>query len=521
VYKLRPYQECAIKSLDTYDGKYPIICIPTGGGKSLILSEICRINKDKTILVVTHRKELIKQNRDEFELLSKEKAGICSSGLKEWDLSKRVTFAGVQTIVNRLENLFFHIILVDECHLIPKSSNTQYGRVIRYIYNKNKDVSVIGLTATPYRLDSGLLYGEDMLFDGVAYEADVYDLIQGGYLSNIKCKRGSKKIDLSKVKKTSGEFNFKDLERSASTQECLDSVVYEVIEELKERKSCIIFSSGIHHSELLKKTFNDNGLFDCDFISSKMSNFDRDQVIEKFKSGEYRVIINTNILTTGFNHKPIDIVVIARATLSASLYVQMVGRGMRVSEGKEDCLILDYGDNVIRHGSINDIQVQPGRSSAEKEKRETKECPHCSYIIPIDADICRYCGKEPVKEKEFKLKHNDSSYDGDILSDPKRKVWLDVSFMYPPRRIKTRKGKDCLLLSYKIKGRSKIINKYLMWDTPKTRGYLSSWLNKCYGIRYIGKVENLSKIIKSKPIPKKIMVKGLSSKFPEILAMRN
>ncbi len=213
---LRPYQKEAIDSTFRYfadnDGN-PLIVLPTGTGKSVVIAEFCRQTlkdwPDTKILVVTHVRELIKQNHDELKTLWPEApAGINSAGLKKRDYDPSIVFCGIQSVHKKASNFVkVDLVLIDEVHLVPRKTNTMYQRFLSNLKIMNPHMRVIGLTATPYRLDSGLLHtGKEALFDAVSYEAELKDMVDQGYLTRLMSKQPKTRLDVSSVSIRGGEF---------------------------------------------------------------------------------------------------------------------------------------------------------------------------------------------------------------------------------------------------------------------------------------------------------------------------
>ena len=208
--ELRKYQQDAIEALFAYwetgKGKNPLIVMPTGSGKSLIIAEfckqICTESPHVRISCVTDSRELIAQNEKELRKHYEDAStGVYSAGLGRRQTQAQITFAGIQSVYTQA-SIFGKqdIILVDEAHMIGKESQTRYGRFMNEMKALNPDVVVVGLTATPYRLDSGVLHeGEGALFDGIAHCTDLKQLIKAEYLVPVISKGGVKKIDLAKV----------------------------------------------------------------------------------------------------------------------------------------------------------------------------------------------------------------------------------------------------------------------------------------------------------------------------------
>ena len=213
---LRPYQQAAIAAIYRYfeerDG-HPLVVIPTAGGKSIVLAAfiqgVLQQWPDQRILVVTHVSELIAQNHAEMMgLWPDAPAGIYSAGLARREIGARVLFAGIQSIHRRAYDVQqCDLVLIDEAHLIPRSSDTMYRRFIHTLSRINPGLKVIGFTATPYRLDSGMLHeGECRLFTDIAYEVSIRDLIDQGYLCPLISKTTNLTLDVGGVGTRGGEF---------------------------------------------------------------------------------------------------------------------------------------------------------------------------------------------------------------------------------------------------------------------------------------------------------------------------
>ena len=204
----------------------PLVVMPTGSGKSAVLSEIIRDamceKGAKKVLVLVDSKELVAQNEKTLKRVWPEaKTGIYSAGLNRRDLNAPVLFAGIQSIYKRAFDLGkVDIIIIDECHMIPRDAHTRYGKFLKDISLANPNVCLIGLTATPYRMDSGILTeGDDALFDDIVYDTDINKLIEAGYLAPVVCKGSANKIDLDKVHVRMGEYAPGELAEAADKED--------------------------------------------------------------------------------------------------------------------------------------------------------------------------------------------------------------------------------------------------------------------------------------------------------------
>ena len=450
---LRNYQKFAIDLLyqwfrDNPSGN-PILELPTGSGKSWIVAQLCRDALDNwpetRVLMLTHQKELIEQNAEKLRLVWPDAPmGIYSAGLKQRDIDA-ITFAGIQSVRDRADDLgHIDLVVIDECHLINNARQGGYRKLLGALGEINPALRVIGLTATPYRLGQGYLTeGKDALFDDILRPTTIEGLVHDGFLAPLRSKATELKLDVTGVKKTAGEYNAKELEARVNT----DLNNYEAVREILKiadatgRKSVIVFCAGVEHAHSVADMFNELGQRVGTIVGTTPPET-RARIIDLFRSGELRFVTNANVLTTGFDAPGVDIVALLRPTMSPTLYVQMVGRGMRVAEGKEDCLVLDFAGNVANHGPIT--AVEPNRKGGGG--KPTKTCPECDEIMGAASKTCPNCGYEyPVKEREEK-DPNWALGDEDIMGAGRKQrklrgwVWR--------RHISKASGKEMVKVSY-------------------------------------------------------------------------
>lgn len=398
---LRPYQKEAIDSTFRYfadnDGN-PLIVLPTGTGKSVVIAEFCRQTlkdwPDTKILVVTHVRELIKQNHDELKTLWPEApAGINSAGLKKRDYDPSIVFCGIQSVHKKASKFVkVDLVLIDEVHLVPRKTNTMYQRFLSNLKIMNPHMRVIGLTATPYRLDSGLLHtGKEALFDAVSYEAELKDMVDQGYLTRLMSKQPKTRLDVSSVSIRGGEFVAGELERAVDRTDVNESVVREIVVLGAERKSWLIFCAGVKHATHIAEIVRRYGV-SCETIFGDTPSAERDRIVRDFKAGKIRALASMGVLTTGFNAPAVDLLAVLRPTESTGLYIQIMGRGMRNSPGKEDCLVLDFAGNIARHGPVDRVNPKKPRQSDGEGVAPTKTCPKCQSIVFAGTSECPDCG---------------------------------------------------------------------------------------------------------------------------------
>ncbi len=396
---LRPYQQAAIDAIYGYFAEkaaHPLVVIPTAGGKSLVMAAfiegVLRAWPDQRILVVTHVRELIAQNFAELiGLWPEAPAGIYSAGLGRRDLGARILFAGIQSIHRRAYDVQqCDLVLIDEAHLIPGASETMYRRFIDTLARLNPQLKVIGFTATPYRLDSGMLHeGKGALFTDIAYEVSVRQLIDDGYLCPLVSKAAETRLDVSGVGSRGGEFIPGQLQAAVDLPEITEAAIDEVARLGADRRSWLAFCAGVEHANHVAEAIRARG-FSAATIFGDTPKPERDRTIAAFKLGEIRALASMGVLTTGFNAPGVDLIAMLRPTKSTGLYVQMAGRGTRLAPGKADCLVLDFAGNVARHGPID--AVKPKRPGGGEGEAPVKVCPDCQSILATAVRVCPDCG---------------------------------------------------------------------------------------------------------------------------------
>lgn len=412
--QLRYYQKSAVKETYAYmrenPGKNPCIVLPTGTGKSFVIAKIVRDAVERwkgRVLVLAHVKELLEQNAQEIiDHYPNADLGIYSAGLSKRDTTEKIIVAGIQSIYNKADQLGpFNLVIVDEAHLIPTADEGMYTQYLDALKQISPNVRIIGLTATPYRLRGGVICDPKNTLNHISYDASILDMINDGYLCKIKSRAGKAfKIDLDSVKIENGEFKFSDLAEQFDTNFKVKNAVKEMIELCKDRKKILVFCSSVSHAERVKYELEKESGEEVGLILGDSTVEHRAETIARFKgqsikkdlfggeSGPLRWLVNVRVLTTGFNVPETDCIVMLFATTSPGLYVQVVGRGTRIAPEKKDCIVLDYGQNILRHGPLD--AVRPPSDSRKKSVRDHdgKECPNCGSIISIGYQTCPDCG---------------------------------------------------------------------------------------------------------------------------------
>lgn len=438
---LRPYQRESVDALYSYwqnGGGNGLIVVPTGGGKSLIIATLVRELIEQwpamRIIVVTHTRELVAQNFQELmRYWSQAPAGINSAALGRRDKRSQILFASIQSIFR--EDAFSlgerDLIIVDEAHLIPREGEGMYVTFLDKMREASPDMRVLGLTATPYRMNTGRLdKGEGRLFDDIVYEAGVGDLITSGFLSPLVSKATASAFSVSGVAKRGGEFVAGALEAAVDKDWITRAAVSELVQFGEQRKAWLVFCSGVQHAEHIRDEIRRHNI-SCETVTGETPSGERDRIIKNYREGRIRCLTNANVLSIGFNVPAVDMVALMRPTLSTGLYIQQVGRAFRLAPGKQDALILDYAGNVKRHGPVDAVSV--GRSGAgsredaavKEESVRAKECPGCQSLVALNTRVCQSCGHEWPKQDE--PKHDARADSERPIMSTGGAVWLPVS----------------------------------------------------------------------------------------------
>lgn len=386
--------------------------MPTGTGKSIVIARllwsILNQYPNQKILVLTHVKELIVQNHSKVTAIWKNApAGIYSAGVGRRDVLQPIIFAGIASVAKKWAEFGrVDLIIIDEAHLVSPNDTTMYQAFIRCLKTVNPFLKVIGLTATPYRLGHGLLTeGEDALFTDICF--DISDmksfnrLIAEGFLAPLIPKLTKLELDLDGVHMRGGEFIAGELQTAVNKEAITEAALKEAMELGYNRKKWLIFCSGVEHAIAVSDMLNALGI-SCAAVHSKMTDEQRDQTIIDYKSGKIQALTNNNVLTTGFDCPEIDLILMLRPTASTVLWVQMLGRGTRPCEGKENCLVLDYAGNTVRLGPIND-PVVPRAKGKKLGKAPVKVCGKCKTVNHTLAKYCinPECGEEFVFQNKL------------------------------------------------------------------------------------------------------------------------
>ncbi|SNC65745.1 ATP-dependent helicase IRC3 [Marinobacter sp. es.048] len=386
--KLRPYQQEAVEATLNHFRKSDesaLIVLPTGAGKSLVIAELARLAKRK-ILVMTHVKELVEQNYAKYQSYGLT-GGIFSAGLKRKESHHQVTFASVQSVSANLGQFRdeYSLVIIDECHRVSVEETSQYQRIIELLREQNDALKVLGLTATPYRLAMGWIYryhyrgfvrGEDdKPFQHCIYELPLSYMINRGYLTRPELVNAAvAQYDFSALPQDRfGEYAERDVNQLLSKHKRVTrAIIEQVVDLASERQGVMIFAATVEHAREVAGYLPEH---ETALITGATDLKDRDILIQRFKQRQLKYLVNVSVLTTGFDAPHVDFIAILRPTQSVSLYQQIVGRGLRLDEGKQDCLVIDYAGN---HVNLHHPEVGEPKPNPDSEPVQVF-CPGCGF----------------------------------------------------------------------------------------------------------------------------------------------
>ena len=417
MYHLRPYQEDAVQNAINYFKKKrepAVIVLPTGAGKSLVIAELARIAKGR-VLILAHVKELVEQNYEKYRSHGLP-AGIFSASLGKKDWDQKAIFGSVQSVARAPDDFFnqFSLLIIDECHRVAEEGETQYQEVVKKLKDRNPEICILGLTATPYRLGLGWIYEYSHLgeiktdkkrfFKQCVYELPLSYMIKNQYLTvPVKVDIPVTSYDFSELSEKGRMYTIAEVEELLKTQKRLTPLIIKNIIDITEcyhRQGVMIFSSSVKHAEEIMSYLPKE---DSRVVLGDTDMSDRNEIVNDFKLKKFKYLVNVSVLTTGFDAPHVDVIAIMRPTESNSLYQQIVGRGLRLCEGKKECYVLDYT------GMSHDI-FTPEISDKRPHKDTVPvkvQCPKCSF----ENDFWGYADDDGIMYEHFGRKCRGATQD--------------------------------------------------------------------------------------------------------------
>ncbi|HAR37769.1 MAG TPA: ATP-dependent helicase [Porphyromonadaceae bacterium] len=393
---LRDYQQALIQAVREgfrTTGKRQVLMAPTGSGKTHVASYMIQqaASKGLRCMFVCDRIELINQTSSRFYADGIDH-GVIQADHPFYFPELPVQVCSIQTLARR-KMMNFDLLVIDECHALHQAHIN--------LMNAN-DGYVVGLSATPFAKGMG------KHFDGLVQPVSTEFLINAGYLSKFEAY-GPNTIDVTGIKTIAGDYDPQELGERVDKPHLVADVV-DTWKKLAAGRKTICFATNRAHSRHLVREFTKNGItadhIDC-YTGKLADDESREDVIGRFKNGETTVLCNVDILTKGFDYPEVSCIIQARPTKSLMVHIQQVGRGLRIADGKESCIILDHAGNHERLGFVdaklpseldNGKKKTSSGTSKEKEKETPlpKRCPSCDFLKPAGVRKCPACGLVPA-----------------------------------------------------------------------------------------------------------------------------
>jgi len=404
----RDYQLEAYKALiaDIGAGQRPYVSMSTGSGKSMVCAMLAEkaLKQGVRALILVPTSELVRQNYNEhFNYTDRPDAlGICSAKLMKAQVNKQIVYATYTSFLRRRTTSGqFNLLVLDEAHYLNPDKNTSYQKIIRSLLRLNPEMKICGLTATPYRIDQGMLHEDCVkgkaIFTNCSYETNIADLIKRGYLSHVESISGDVEIELTDVKMKGADYD------PSIVGVKFDAIAADAVADMKLKfeayniNTAIIYASTLDNARTIIELWGEDSM---KMVYGDMAEHERKKTIEWLSEGKgKRHIVNVGILVTGFDYQLLDCVVMLMATKSLVKYVQIAGRVIRAHAEKELGYVLDYGSNIERHGPID--STIPPRNKKKKGDAPKKPClvDGCGFPNILSAKYCKECGAEFVIEE--------------------------------------------------------------------------------------------------------------------------
>lgn len=431
--KLRDYQSRTLDELWSWFGKHtdgnPIVEAAVGAGKSLMIAALAQRADTEypgtRILVLVHQKELLEQNVEKIVAIwPQADVGIYSAAAGRKQLGRQITYATIGSIYKQAYNLGrIDIVLADECHLINPKETGMWRQFLNDLARPCPHARTIGWTGTPFRGNGvWLTAGDEALFTHVATRVTMRELLDLQFLTPLLPAPTATRVDASDVRTSGDDYVVSELAKVTDREELVEATCDEIVQLAADRKRWLVFAVTIDHAHHVCASLVRRGV-NAAVVSAETPKHDRAALIKAFRLGQIRCLVNVAVLTTGFDVPQVDFIALLRATKSPVLYGQIAGRGMRLADGKDNCLWADFTDTTERMGPVDAIK---GRlpSAARKGEAPTKLCPECGSQNPASATECIDCGfKFPEPER---IKHGNKASAAAVLSSQQEALFEEV-----------------------------------------------------------------------------------------------
>jgi len=463
-YSLRHYQLEAVNALwgHLFKDNSALCVLPTGAGKTRIMTALVDKTisspKELVVAVLMGRVDLVSQTEKVFrEFLNPNLVGVWCGSLGRKEINKVIVTSIQSADVTKLP--VPNLIIIDEVHRLNQESGS-YSRFIKHTMKENPKAKLVGFTATPFR-ESGLIYGENKTFKEIVYRKTMVEMISLGFLVPPVLKGSENEFDVSKLRVQAGEYRQDDVDALVRDRELCELQVKDALKRMIGRQTVAWACANIEHCNMVADVIMNYGET-VTTVHSKLNKYNREKNLGAFLGGQVNHVSFVSILSEGFDYPPIDCIVLMRPTRSPALYVQTVGRGLRPSRAKPNCLVLDYGQVIKTLGPLDNPRIhRTGRNTLEDAIDDIKECPKCHTYIKCGVPECTECSyewpKKPIEPPPDKLDRK--AYFGGILSkDIEPEVYKSSKAhisLYT-----SKKGNECIKITYLP---SDLVSTYSIW----------------------------------------------------------
>ena len=359
MFRLRPYQEAAVNAVLRASTRRPLVVLPTGSGKTVIAAALSQQVAGGTLMLV-HREELVQQSVTRLHTVWPEgQVGIVRGRQDEAD--RRVVVASIQSLVTpgrvaRLQPARFALVIVDEAHHAVSRSYKAVLEQLGFLPDPAPGRILLGITATPERGDQVSLRPT---FERIVYRQSVGDLIRQGYLVPVQGLQVRSRLDLSHVRMKAGDYDLQALSLAVDTPD-RNRLVVRAWQRYAAARRTVVFAVDVAHAEHLADAFRGVGVA-ADWVAGRLAASDRAGRLRALRDGRTQVLVNAMLLTEGWDEPVVSAVVLARPTHSRPLWIQMVGRGLRLHPDKTDCVVLDVADNrhdLVTLATLQDLGIE-------------------------------------------------------------------------------------------------------------------------------------------------------------------
>lgn len=390
VFRLHDFQGFAIEKVLNMmsEGKRTVLKAPTGAGKTVMASEIIRklISAGKRVAFCVDAISLLDQTIERFYQYGLKNISVIQADHWMTNANMPLQICSAQTL-SRRDLPAVDAVVIDECHCV-------FDVYKKWMADK-PDVNFVGLTATPYTKGLGKMFSE------VVVAETTRGLIEKKFLTPFRVF-AYERPDISGVRTVAGDYHEVELARATDTEAHVGDVVSTWLKHGEDRPT---FYYGVNreHALHVQKSFVEAGVL-CGYIDANTQRIERREQFTALKKGELNIIASIGCLTKGIDEPHVSCIILDRNTKSRALYQQIIGRGLRTNESKDNCLVIDHTSSTYELGYVTDIDDEfdglddgkKKKSKSKKKKRKPVECSKCRYLKPPGSRRCPNCGFTPA-----------------------------------------------------------------------------------------------------------------------------